>query len=325
MRIQLPYNQLFTDPYSFQGMEHDDEVKGDGNSYTTEFRQYDSRLGRWLTLDPLMSKYPDQSPYVGFNNNPIYFIDPSGLEGTNPSNPPTNSKGSVIGSDNDRVVLDEVTVKPKLTEKQALKLKEKRGVILNYKLEDQSQIAANPTKRTYKCSSVLDKERKDFKINVTYKGKVYRFSVGGTIDGSGTHQIPENFYWWYYNQHLFKNDDGTIAQFDEIFLSNDEEWNSVGNQIIIESFQKQGGDGDNPTGANANFDKFVSSKTKWKYYFPYGTKETEFSAGHLRQKKQMLKQIKNAEILKCIPKMNLTPEDQLEIKRAEENKKALGL
>ncbi|MCC7454287.1 MAG: RHS repeat-associated core domain-containing protein, partial [Crocinitomix sp.] len=67
--------------YGFQGMEADDEVKGEGNSYTTEFRQYDPRIGRWLSLDPLMTKYPSQSAYVAFNNNPIVFIDPLGLEG----------------------------------------------------------------------------------------------------------------------------------------------------------------------------------------------------------------------------------------------------
>jgi len=42
--------------YGFNGMEKDDEVKGSGNSYTTEFRQYDPRLGRWMSLDPLMAK-----------------------------------------------------------------------------------------------------------------------------------------------------------------------------------------------------------------------------------------------------------------------------
>jgi RHS repeat-associated protein len=66
-------------------MEKDDEVKGEGNSYTTEFRQYDPRLGRWLTLDPLMAKYPHQSGYCSFNNNPIFFADPTGLEGEAPS------------------------------------------------------------------------------------------------------------------------------------------------------------------------------------------------------------------------------------------------
>lgn len=62
-------------------MEKDGEVKGEGNSYTTEFRQYDSRLGRWLSLDPLMGKYPAMSPFNSFNNNPVFYIDPLGLEG----------------------------------------------------------------------------------------------------------------------------------------------------------------------------------------------------------------------------------------------------
>ena len=44
--------------YAYNGMELDNEVSGDGNSYTTEFRQYDPRLGRWKSLDPLMAKYP---------------------------------------------------------------------------------------------------------------------------------------------------------------------------------------------------------------------------------------------------------------------------
>lgn len=64
-------------------MEKDPEVKGDGNSYTTEFRQYDPRVGRWLSLDPLMSMFPDMSPYVAFDNNPVYFVDPYGLASTN--------------------------------------------------------------------------------------------------------------------------------------------------------------------------------------------------------------------------------------------------
>ena len=60
-------------------MELDIEPKGNGNSYTTEFRQYDPRLGRWLSLDPLMAQFPWMSPYVAFDNNPIYYTDPYGL------------------------------------------------------------------------------------------------------------------------------------------------------------------------------------------------------------------------------------------------------
>ncbi|MEX1002678.1 MAG: hypothetical protein WDZ35_11230 [Crocinitomicaceae bacterium] len=66
------------------GMEKDDEVSGEGNSYTTQFRQYDPRLGRWKSLDPLAAKFPWQSPFVAFANDPIYFIDPLGLEQSPP-------------------------------------------------------------------------------------------------------------------------------------------------------------------------------------------------------------------------------------------------
>src|SRR5690554_6529997 len=65
--------------YGFNGMEKDDNIKGEGNSYTTEFRQYDPRVGRWLSIDPLFADFPWQSPYVAFDNNPIYYKDPKGL------------------------------------------------------------------------------------------------------------------------------------------------------------------------------------------------------------------------------------------------------
>ena len=78
-------------------MEKDDEIKGQGNSYTTQFRKYDPRIGKWLSLDPLMAKYPDQSPYAAFNNNPIYFADPTGLEG----DPKPKDKGKKEGEVNE--------------------------------------------------------------------------------------------------------------------------------------------------------------------------------------------------------------------------------
>ena len=64
--------------YSFNGMERDDEVKGSGNSYTTFFRQYDPRLGRWLSTDPKTATSPWHTPYQAFSNNPTLFVDPFG-------------------------------------------------------------------------------------------------------------------------------------------------------------------------------------------------------------------------------------------------------
>ncbi|MBI1838357.1 MAG: LysM peptidoglycan-binding domain-containing protein [Flavobacteriia bacterium] len=76
--------------FGYNGMEKDPEIKGEGNSYTTEFRQYDPRLGRWLSLDPLMSQFPWMSPYVAFDNNPIFFVDPLGLAAEGGDDPKTH-------------------------------------------------------------------------------------------------------------------------------------------------------------------------------------------------------------------------------------------
>ncbi len=64
--------------YGFNGMEKDDEIKGEGNSYDFGARIYDPRVGRWLVRDPLASKYPSVSPYNSFSNNPIINVDPDG-------------------------------------------------------------------------------------------------------------------------------------------------------------------------------------------------------------------------------------------------------
>jgi len=74
-------------------MEKDDEINGEGNSYTAEFWQYDPRLGRRWNVDPLT--YPWQSSYAAFNNNPIYYIDPLGLEGVDQET--ANSGGGNVG------------------------------------------------------------------------------------------------------------------------------------------------------------------------------------------------------------------------------------
>jgi RHS repeat-associated protein len=71
--------------YGYNGMEKDDEMEGSGNSYTTEFRMYDPRIGRWLSKDMLVK--PWESPYAAFANNPIYYADPTGLNGENGRNP----------------------------------------------------------------------------------------------------------------------------------------------------------------------------------------------------------------------------------------------
>lgn len=78
--MEMPNRHFSSDDYryGFNGMEKDDEVKGSGNSYDFGARILDPRVGRWLSLDPLASEYPNLSPYNYVGNNPIKFIDPDG-------------------------------------------------------------------------------------------------------------------------------------------------------------------------------------------------------------------------------------------------------
>lgn len=66
--------------YGFNGIEKDDETHGEGNAYDFGARIYDSRLGRWMSVDPLIIKYPNYSPYNQSLNNPIMFIDNGGKD-----------------------------------------------------------------------------------------------------------------------------------------------------------------------------------------------------------------------------------------------------
>jgi RHS repeat-associated protein len=66
--------------YGLNGKENDNEVKGEGNSLDFGSRIYDSRLGRFLSIDPMTSKYPDLSAYSFAANSPIWLIDKEGEE-----------------------------------------------------------------------------------------------------------------------------------------------------------------------------------------------------------------------------------------------------
>ncbi len=65
--------------YGFNGKPKDDEVHGaTGTSYDFGARLYDPRVGRWLSLDPMAGSFASMSPYIAFNDNPIFFIDSDG-------------------------------------------------------------------------------------------------------------------------------------------------------------------------------------------------------------------------------------------------------
>ena len=62
--------------FGFNGQEKNLEINS--GSYTTEYRQLDTRIGRWLSTDPKIEMMPDQSPYSFSHNMPIFGSDPKG-------------------------------------------------------------------------------------------------------------------------------------------------------------------------------------------------------------------------------------------------------
>jgi RHS repeat-associated protein len=66
--------------YGFNGKEDDNEVKGAGDQIDYGFRTYDPRVGRFLSVDPLMKKYPNLTPYQFASNTPVWGSDLDGLE-----------------------------------------------------------------------------------------------------------------------------------------------------------------------------------------------------------------------------------------------------
>jgi RHS repeat-associated protein len=64
--------------FGFNGKENDNEVMGTGNFQDYGFRMYNSRLGRFISVDPLANIQPGWSPYKAFLDNPIIWKDPTG-------------------------------------------------------------------------------------------------------------------------------------------------------------------------------------------------------------------------------------------------------
>ncbi len=57
-------------------MEKDNDIAGD--HYDFGARIYDGRIGKWLSVDPLSAKYPNEAPYIFAGSSPIFMLDKLG-------------------------------------------------------------------------------------------------------------------------------------------------------------------------------------------------------------------------------------------------------
>jgi RHS repeat-associated protein len=104
MAEQLP-SSSYTSPYKFNGKELDAET----GLYYYGARYYDPKSSIWLSVDPLVEKFPNISPYAYCENNPTNMVDPTGMSSKSANSPIYDSEsGKYLGVDNQGFLRGEV-------------------------------------------------------------------------------------------------------------------------------------------------------------------------------------------------------------------------
>lgn len=74
--VTSPLGNSVAKKMMFGGKELDESFNGTLNMYDFGARNYDPAIGRWTTMDPVT--HWSASPYNAFDNNPVFWADPSG-------------------------------------------------------------------------------------------------------------------------------------------------------------------------------------------------------------------------------------------------------
>lgn len=188
--------------YQFTGHEYDNEVNYEYHGA----RYYNRELGRYLSVDPLASKYLSWSPYVYTMDNPVLFTDPEGKEVENDYGIDrdgnvtfvkitddkfdrlyaTDEQGNITDP-NKYVTISDQTILPELANKRTIMV------------PNPNDYESDPIDSGRKFRSVTSKSKEDIVNLFVFLGDNYRFEVViyATKDGNyslgtseATHHSP---------------------------------------------------------------------------------------------------------------------------------------
>lgn len=148
--------------FGFNSMPKDNEIYGpEGSGYDFGARIYDSRLGRWLSVDPLADEFPWQSPYCAMGNNPIVLNDPTGMAAEDPKDGgggggtcptcPNGQKGDVHYTNNETGIgaNGDMMIFPKGTTQAYVNLGDNQWSLGGFRMEDGMTYNWNAEKSWY--------------------------------------------------------------------------------------------------------------------------------------------------------------------------------
>ena len=169
--------------YGFNGKEHQDEQVG--GDYDYGMRIYDSRICRFLSVDPLTPKYPWFTPYQFASNSPIWYIDLDGLEGVSA----TNVKVTQLGANHIQITAD-VEIKIKV-----LNLSESANYQIDFSRLNSigTEISTSLSTQTNGVHPAFGITKPDGSKPVTFPKVTYKFNVKTTfVEVNSMDQIQDN-------------------------------------------------------------------------------------------------------------------------------------